>query len=63
MSMNWPDAALGGEVADGPGQEGPVRPRPGDHLRALPDDVLSRPPVGGVVVFPADYLQLPLGCL
>jgi hypothetical protein len=49
-----PDAALTGKVADGAGQERPVGPRAGDHLRPVRSNFLGRFPVGRIMIFPAD---------
>jgi len=45
-----PDAALTGQVTYHAAQERTVGPRPGDHLRALPDHRFGGPPVGREMV-------------
>jgi hypothetical protein len=52
------DTALGRQMAHYPGQERPVRPRPGHHLRAAADHFLGGFPVGLIVVFAAQPVAI-----
>jgi hypothetical protein len=55
------DAARAGQVADSPGQEGPLFPHPGDDRGEIADRLLGGFPVGREVVLPAQPVVIDAG--